>query len=374
VIKIKDVIYNYEESRGEELETENRILRESLVQMKSELRRYKKAPLMLCELVSITGDNALIRIPNGNQFLVDVSVECGRLHPGESVFVEQHNLTVVRKAEQARNFNVENFVSLEKPNVAWAEIGGLREQIMEIKEVLELPLKKPEIFEKIGIRPPKGILLHGFPGTGKTLLAKAVATSTNATFIELVASELVQKFIGEGAKLVKDIFSLAREKAPSIVFIDEIDALASKRVDIGTSGEREVQRTFMQLLAEIDGFNNLGETKIVGCTNRKDILDPAIIRPGRLERQIFLPLPDENARREIFRIHTKSMRLSNIEFEQLVKETTGFSGADINAVCTEAGYFAIRNNRTTVENNDFAGAVRKIRGKEEPEEYRNMFG
>jgi len=175
------------------------------------------------------------------------------------------------------------------------DIGGLNEQINEIKEVIELPLKNPELFKKVGISPPKGVLLYGPPGTGKTLLAKAVASSTNSTFIEVVGSELVQKFIGEGAKLVKEIFQLAKRKAPAIIFIDEIDALAARRIEIGTSGEREVQRTFMQFLAEIDGFKNLGNIKIIGCTNRKDILDPAILRSGRLDRHIMVGAPNIDA-------------------------------------------------------------------------------
>src|SRR4030042_752071 len=188
---------------------------------------------------------------------------------------------------------------MEKPTTAWGDIGGLDNEAEEIREVIELPLKKPELFRKIGIQPPKGILLHGPPGTGKTLLAKAVASSTQSSFIQIVGSELVQKFIGEGAKLVKEIFELAREKAPSIVFIDELDAIAAKRIDIGTSGEREVQRTFMQLLAELDGFKPLGNVKIIGCTNRKDILDPAVTRPGRLDRLIYIPLPNKDGIIEI---------------------------------------------------------------------------
>ncbi|MBR9702911.1 AAA family ATPase, partial [Candidatus Woesearchaeota archaeon] len=212
----------------------------------------------------------------------------------------QKNLTIIDTIHRSKNFDVEQFVIMEKPKIGWAQIGGLAEQINEIKEVVELPLKKPELFKKVGITPPKGILLHGPPGTGKTLLAKAVAKSTNSTFIEVVGSELVQKFIGEGAKQVKEIFQLAREKAPSIVFIDEIDSLAAKRVDMGTSGEREVQRTFMQLLAEIDGFKNLGNVKIIAATNRIDILDEAVIRPGRLDRLIEVPNPDEAGIKQIF--------------------------------------------------------------------------
>ena len=261
--------------------------------------------------------------------------------------------------------------------MSFADIGGLTRQAEEIKEVIELPLKKPKLFEKVGITPPKGILLYGPPGTGKTMLAKAVAASTNSTFIEVVGSELVQKFIGEGAKLVKEIFDLAKERAPTIIFIDEIDALASVRVDVGTSGEREVQRTFMQLLAELDGFKHLGNVKVIGCTNRKDILDPAIVRPGRLDRLIKVGVPTKEAAIEIFKIHTKGMNLGKeVRLAKLVNEMEKFSGAEIRAVCTEAGYFAIRQNRTKVSAKDFKAAIKKVKQEEslEGDDYMRMFG
>jgi proteasome regulatory subunit len=246
-----------------------------------------------------------------------------------------------------------------------------------VQEVVELPLKKPELFKKVGIQPPKGILFYGEPGTGKTLLAKAVAASTNSTFIEVVGSELVQKFIGEGAKLIKDIFELARKKAPSIVFIDEIDALAAKRVELGTSGEREVNRTFMQLLAELDGFKPLDNVKIIGATNRKDILDPAITRPGRLDRLINVPKPNKEGRLSILKIHSKDMSFdSSVNFSEIVGKMDDFSGAEIKAACTEAGYFAIRENRTKISRQDFLHAIDKIKRsrEEESDEYKQMFG
>jgi proteasome regulatory subunit len=250
-------------------------------------------------------------------------------------------------------------------------------QVREIKEVVELPLKKPELFKKVGITPPKGILLYGEPGTGKTLLAKAVASSTNSTFIEIVASELVQKFIGEGAKMVKEIFELARKKAPSIIFIDELDALAAKRIEIGTSGEREVNRTFMQLLAEVDGFKPLDNVKIIGATNRKDILDPAVIRPGRLDRLIHIPLPQGKARLDILKIHSRNMTLEkDVDLSSVSSSMEDFSGAEIKAVCTEAGYFAIRKSRTKITRNDFVKAISKVLQEEQIEgsDYMNMFG
>ncbi len=356
-------------------EQENEALREHVKRLENELLRLKKPPLLIAELIDFFGDNAIVKLENGNQFFVSVSSCCKRLKPGDFVLLEQKNLTVIRKIPKRKEFNVEKFVILEKPSVKWKDIGGLKEQIEEIKEVIELPLKKPQLFKKVGIQPPKGILLYGPPGTGKTLLAKAVASSTKSTFIEIVASELVQKFIGEGAKLVREIFELAREKAPSIVFIDELDALAAKRVDVGTSGEREVQRTFMQLLAEIDGFKHLSNVKIIGCTNRIDILDPAILRPGRLDRLIEVPMPNEEARKEIFKIHTKNMRLKRVNVNNIIKKMEGFSGADIKAVCTEAGYFAIRANRTEVTENDFLKAIEKVsKTSEEDKSYLRMFG
>jgi len=287
------------------------------------------------------------------------------------------NLTVIKKIPITRKFDIENFVIMEKPKVSWKQIGGLDAQINEIIEVVELPLKKPGLFKKVGITPPKGILLYGNPGTGKTLLAKAVAASTNSTFIEVVGSELVQKFIGEGAKMVKEIFELARKKAPSIIFIDELDALAAKRVEIGTSGEREVNRTFMQLLAEIDGFEPLDNVKVIGATNRKDILDPAVIRPGRLDRLIHIPLPKKEARLEIFKIHCCNMTLTqDVDLSNLNMLMEDFSGAEIKAVCTESGYFAIRENRTRITKRDMVRAVDKVRQEErtEGQDYMNMFG
>ncbi|MBS3125234.1 AAA family ATPase [Candidatus Woesearchaeota archaeon] len=358
------------------LEEENRFLRESIANLERELEKFKRSPLILCEVRDMLDDKALIRLPNGNEFLVDVSTESKKIMPGDMVLAEQKNLTIVRKINQLRKFDADKFVIIEKPTISWQQVGGLREQEREIKEVIELPLLKPELFKKIGIDPPKGILLYGPPGTGKTLLAKAVAAGTKSTFIEVVGSELVQKFIGEGAKLVKEIFQIAREKAPSIIFIDELDAIASVRVDIGTSGEREVQRTFMQLLAEIDGFNPLDNVKIIGCTNRKDILDPAIIRPGRLDRLIHVPLPSEDGRREIFKIHTRNMTVGKIDMNLLLKETENFSGAEIKAVATEAGYFAIRENRTKIVEDDFLCAIDKVATEvvAEGRDYLNMFG
>jgi len=348
------------------LEEENKLLRETISQLKSEVDKFKTPALLVGEIMDLTEENAIVRLPNGNSFLVEISNSVKNIKPGDSVLLEQKNLTVVDKVTKSKKFNVEQFVILEKPKVSWSDIGGLKEQIEDIKEVIELPLIKPELFKKVGIQPPKGILLYGPPGTGKTLLAKAVASSTHSAFIEIVGSELVQKFIGEGAKLVKEIFQLAKEKAPSIVFIDELDALASKRIDVGTSGEREVQRTFMQFLAELDGFKPLGNVKVIGCTNREDILDPAVVRPGRLDRLIVVPSPDEDGIREIFKIHTRNMTLNRkIDLDKVLKKMKEFSGAEIKAVCTESGYFAIRSNRKKIIEEDILRAIKKVMKEEE---------
>lgn len=373
---LDSVIYGYT-TQVPKLEDENRLLKQTVESLKNELERFKEAPFLVCEVREIFDDKAIIHLPNGNSFYVNISEGCNLLSAGDSVLVEQKNLTIIKTIPNRKKFNVEKFVIIEKPDVTWEDIGGLDTQRNEIQEVIELPLKKPELFKQVGIQPPKGILLYGPPGTGKTLLAKAVALSTNSTFIEIVSSELVQKFIGEGAKLVKEMFELAKEKAPSIIFIDELDALAAVRVDVGTSGEREVQRTFMQLLAEIDGFKALGNVKVIGCTNRKDVLDPAILRPGRLDRLIKIQLPNKVAREKIFRIHTKSMSLDDtVKFKLLNETMDNFSGAEIHAVCTEAGYFAIRDNRTKVNHQDFEKAIQKVKQEEtlEGQDYLHMFG
>jgi len=370
-----DLIFSYTTSASH-LEDENKILKATVSQLQGELAKFRQPALMVCDVTDVIEDKVIIRTPNGNKFMVNVSCDCQTLRPGDTVLTEQRNLTVLRKINSGRSHEVEKYLIIDRPNTQWNAIGGLDKQIQEIKEVIELPLKNPKLFKAVGIHPPKGILLYGPPGTGKTLLAKAVAASTKSTFIEIVGSEMVQKFIGEGAKMVKEIFDLAREKAPSIVFIDELDAIAAKRVDIGTSGEREVQRTFMQLLAELDGFKPLDNVKIIGCTNRHDVLDPAIIRPGRLDRLIEVPLPDQEGVKRIFSIHTKNMNLhESICHETVHERLVGLSGAGIKAVATEAGYNAIRNNRTHIITEDFYKAIEKVLKKEnQDKDYTRMFG
>lgn len=355
---------------------ENELLRETIANLKAELQKYNKSPLVVCEIIKLMGDKAIIKINNGNHLCVDIAENLkGKVKVNHCVLAEQRSFTVVDMLETNKVFPVESFVNIEKPSIRWENIGGLSDAINEIREVVELPILKPELFKNVGITPHKGILLHGPPGCGKTLLAKAVASSTNSTFIEVVASELVEKYIGEGAKLVKDIFQLAREKSPSILFIDEIDALGAERMQTVSSAEREIQRTFMQLLAEIDGFNSLNNVKIICATNRLDILDPALLRPGRLDRLVNVDLPDADEREEILRICTKDMNLSEVFLSDIAKITDDFSGADLRAACTEAGYFAIRGSRMIVTHNDFLAAVTKLQGdNKEDNTYIHMFG
>lgn len=371
----KDIAYP---RNSEELEDEKKRLKTTILLLEKELNRMRKNPLM--QSVVITSDNnkkeALIKIANGTIFNVNISKDCPDLYAGDSVLVEQKNLNIITKIDKNEEMNPEKFVIIEKPTVSWKDIGGLNDQIKEIKEVIELPIKNPKIFEKVGITPPKGILLYGPPGTGKTMLAKAVANSTKSTFIEIVGSELVQKFIGEGAKLVREIFEMAKKKKPSVIFIDEIDSIAARRIEVGTNGEREVQRTFMQLLSEIDGFKNLGQTKVIGCTNRIDILDPAIVRPGRLDRLIYVPLPDDASRLSILKIHTAKMKLNSVNLKEISGMMKEMSGAEVKAVCTEAGYFAIRNKRSKITKDDFIKGIKKVKSDESSEanEYLSMFG
>ncbi len=356
------------------LQEEGMMLKEMFNRASNELEDLKKPALLVADVVSVHEDKAVIKLPNGNKFYCNIAQDVSDMEAGDSVLVDQKSLNVVRKVSLASNYDVEKYVIIAKPQESWKEIGGLKREIQEVKEVIELPLKKPKLFEKVGISPPKGVLLYGPPGTGKTLLAKAVAHSTNATFIQVVGSELVQKFIGEGAKLVKDIFELARQKAPAVVFIDEIDSLAATRMDTGTSGEREVNRTFMQLLAEVDGFKALGDVKIIGATNRLDILDPAIVRPGRLDRLIEVGLPERNGRLEILKVHTSKMSLEKVSLAKVADLTEDFSGAELRAVCTEAGFGAIRDNRDHVVMDDFVKGIEKIKLEEEEDEHPGFFG
>ncbi len=355
------------ESKIKYLETEKEKLLMKIRYYKSEIEKLLSPPLIEAVVLSILDDGrVVVKSSTGPNLIVNVlgTVPRDKIRPGQHVALNQRGSTIVDVLPEYEDPYIKSMEVIERPNVTFDDIGGLKEQIRELIEVVELPLKNPELFEEIGIEPPKGVLLYGPPGCGKTLLAKAVARESGATFISIVGSELVQKFIGEGARIVREVFKYARKKAPAIVFIDEIDAIAARRLDIGTSGEREVQRTLMQLLAEIDGFKPLDKVKIIAATNRIDILDPAILRPGRFDRLIEVPLPDLKGRYEIFKVHTRRMKLAeDVDLHELARITEGATGAEIKAIVTEAGYNAIRNNRRKVNMLDFLEAVRKVMSK-----------
>jgi len=334
-------------------------------QLKRENNQLKRMPLFVAVIVDILENGEIyLRQQGNNQEYITTAPEELRplLKTGAKVAVN-NALSIVKIIGNIYDSRVRVMELEESPDISYAQIGGLVAEIKEVREAVEYPLTKPEIFRRVGVTPPKGILLYGPPGTGKTLIAKAVAHEAKATFIRMSGSELVHKFIGEGAGLVRELFMLARERAPAIVFIDEIDAVGSMRTNDGTSGSAEVQRTLMQLLAEMDGFDNRGDIRIMAATNRVDMLDPALLRPGRFDRLIKIPLPDLEARRDILQIHARSMHLSEISMEMIAAMTDGATGAELQAVCREAGMIAVRREAESVEMTDFLSAVRKVRAE-----------
>jgi len=301
-------------------------------------------------------------------------VDPDQLEPGVTVLLHHKTMSVVGILGDEADPTVSVMKVEKAPLESYADIGGLEKQIQEIKEAVELPLTNPEMYEDIGIKPPKGVILYGEPGTGKTLLAKAVANSTSATFLRVVGSELIQKYLGEGPKLVRELFRVADEHAPSIVFIDEIDAIGTKRYDSTSSGEREIQRTMLELLNQLDGFDERGDVKVIMATNRIESLDPALIRPGRIDRKIEFPLPDVKTKRMIFGIHTGRMSLAeDVELEEFVMAKDDLSGADIKAICTEAGLLALRERRMKVTMDDFRKAKDKALYRKKGNEPQGMY-
>jgi proteasome regulatory subunit len=359
--------------KAQQLLTEKLFLENEFAQYKKranrleeELRNIKSPPLVIGYVQDLIDDQAVVRSSNGTVFLVSVNkrLEFKDLKPGTRVALNQDNLSVIDTLSDSWDPLVSGTEIVDIPSVEYSSIGGLDNQIQELREAIELPFENPGAFEKFGIEPPKGVLLTGPPGTGKTMLAKAVANATKATFLGLVGAELAQKYIGEGGRMVRELFDLAREKSPSIIFIDELDSIGSKRLDTATSGDREVQRTLMQLLSEMDGFETINNVKVIAATNRPELLDIALLRPGRFDRIIEIPMPDVNARTTIFQVHTKSMPLSGVvKMRNLAVMSDGFSGAEIKSATVEAGISAISDGRESVSKSDFVDAIRKIERK-----------
>jgi 26S proteasome regulatory subunit T1 len=283
----------------------------------------------------------------------------GDITEGCRVALQQRDFDITQVLQHSVDPLVAAMQVEERPDVTYQDVGGCKEQLLKLKEVIEDPLLHPERFERLGIDPPKGVLFYGPPGTGKTLVARAVANRTNSDFIRIIGSELVKKYIGEGARMVRDIFKVAKSKTSCIVFFDEVDAFGQNRGD--DSSNSEVQRTMLELISQLDGFDQRGSVKVIMATNRPDTLDPALKRPGRLDRHIEFSLPDLDGRVQIFRIHTKTMNVERgIRFELLARMCPNATGADLRSVCTEAGIIAMRARRKVISEKDFLGGVNKV--------------
>ncbi|EHY65383.1 26S protease regulatory subunit S10B [Nematocida ausubeli] len=314
-------------------------------------------------LKQLDEDRFIVKTSQGPRYIVGArkSIPRNLLVLGARVALDITTLTIMRHLPREVDPTV-HAMSIEKPgDISFDSIGGLAEQVREIREVIELPIKNPEIFSRVGVSAPKGVLLYGPPGTGKTLLARAVAATLDSNFLKVVSSAIIEKYIGESSRMIREMFTYAKENQPCVIFLDEIDAIGGKRSSESTSSDREVQRTLMELLNQMDGFEELGRVKVIMATNRPDILDPALLRPGRLDRKIEIPLPTSQGRLEILKIHSAKMeKKGDIDYNTIVKMSHGFNGADIRNICSEAGMLAIRDDRDFIVQEDLTRSVRKI--------------
>lgn len=336
--------------------------------LRDELQLLHEPASYVGEVVKVMGKNKiLVKVHPEGKYVVDLdkSLQTSDIKENARVALRNDSYTL-HKVLPTKVDPLVSLMRVEKvPDATYDMVGGLDKQIKEIKEVIELPIKHPELFESLGIAQPKGVLLYGPPGTGKTLLARAVAHHTDCCFIRVSGSELVQKYIGEGSRMVRELFVMARQHSPSIIFMDEIDSIGGTRMDSGKGGDSEVQRTMLELLNQLDGFEPTQNIKVLMATNRIDILDPALLRPGRIDRKIEFPNPGEEARLHILKIHSRKMNLvRGIDLSKVAAAMTGASGAESKAVCTEAGMFALRERRIHVTQEDFEMAVAKIMKKD----------
>ncbi|CAF0879369.1 unnamed protein product [Adineta steineri] len=352
------------EARLKQMREDLRALTKDYDKSENDLKALQSVGQIVGEVLKqLTEDKFIVKATNGPRYVVGCrrQLDKAKLRPGTRVALDMTTLTVMRYLPREVDPLVYNMSHEDPGNVSFGEVGGLSEQIRELREVVELPLTNPELFQRVGITPPKGCLLFGPPGTGKTLLARAVASQLDCNFLKVVSSAIVDKYIGESARMIREMFAYAKDHQPCIIFMDEIDAIGGRRFSEGTSADREIQRTLMELLNQMDGFDTLGKVKIIMATNRPDTLDPALMRPGRLDRKIEIPLPNEQARLDIIKIHAAPIaKRGDIDYEAIVKLSDGFNGADMRNVCTEAGMFAIRAERDYVQEDDFSKAVRKV--------------
>ncbi|KAI9464217.1 P-loop containing nucleoside triphosphate hydrolase protein [Boletus coccyginus] len=339
-------------------------LEKDFAQTENDIKAVQSVGQIIGEVMKQLDDERfIVKASSGPRYVVSYrpALSAAKLKSGTRVSLDMTTLTIMRILPREVDPMVYK-MSLEDPGGAsFAGIGGLGEQVRELREVIELPLLNPELFLRVGIQPPKGVLLYGPPGTGKTLLARAVAATLQTNFLKVVSSAIVDKYIGESARVVREMFGYAKDHEPCVIFMDEIDAIGGRRFSEGTSADREIQRTLMELLNQMDGFDSLGRTKLIMATNRPDTLDPALLRPGRLDRKIEIPLPNEQARSEILKIHAQPVNKSGeIDYDAIVKLTDSFNGADLRNVVTEAGMFAIRDDREYIVQEDLTKAARKV--------------
>jgi len=355
-----------------EVETKVRAAREQLnssrrdyERTEDDLKALQSVGQIIAEVLKqLDEERFIVKASSGPRYVVGCrnKVNKAKLVPGARVSLDVTTHTIMKVLPREIDPAVFNMASEKPGSVSYSNVGGLNEQLRELREAVELPLTNPELFLRVGIDPPKGVLLYGPPGTGKTLLARAIASNVDASFLKVVASAIVDKYIGESARMIREMFGYAKDHQPCIIFMDEIDAIGGKRLSEGTSADREIQRTLMELLLnQMDGFDKLGKVKIIMATNRPDTLDTALLRPGRLDRKIEIPLPNEAARLEILKIHSDPItKHGDIDLEAVVKLSEAFNGADLRNICTEAGMFAIRAERAYVIDEDFMKAVRKV--------------
>jgi len=352
------------EIQEEYVKDEHKNLKRELLRAQEEVKRIQSVPLVIGQFLEMIDQNTgIIGSTTGSNYYVRILSTINReeLKPSSSVALHRHSNALVDVLPPEADSSIQLMGAGEKPDISYQQIGGLDIQKQEIREAVELPLTHFDLYKQIGIDPPRGVLLYGSPGTGKTMLAKAVAHHTSASFIAVVGSEFVQKYLGEGPRMVRDVFRLAKENAPAIIFIDEIDAIATKRFDAQTGADREVQRILLELLNQMDGFDQTVNVKVIMATNRADTLDPALLRPGRLDRKIEFPAPDRRQKRLVFQVVTSKMNLSEeVDLEDYVSRPDKLSGAEITAICQEAGMQAVRKNRYVILPKDFEKGYKAV--------------